>query len=55
VTARRVRGLVLPATSAPELAAGAFDYAVISAAGVFGVLEPRALALLGVGSAAAAA
>jgi len=55
VAARRVRGLVLPATSAPELAAGAFDYAVISAAGVFGVLEPRALALLDAGSAAAAA
>ena len=42
---RRVRGLVLPATSAPGLAAGLFDFAVISSAGVFGVLDPRALGL----------
>ncbi len=55
IAARRVRGLVLPTTSTPELISGVFDFAVISSAGVFGVFEPRALALFDAVSAAAAA
>lgn len=43
---RLVRGLVLPSTTAADLAEAGFDFAVVSAAGVFGLLEAHVVARL---------